>query len=87
MKNIKKNIKKNKVKSSLMDIEPGEHARISELKVTGCMRRRLLDIGLISGTEVECIGRSPCGDPSAYMIRGAVIAIRSDDSEKILITV
>lgn len=82
-----KKIKENKIKSSLKDIEPGEHARIAELKITGCMRRRLLDIGLISGTDVECIGRSPCGDPSAYMIRGAVIAIRSDDCEKILITV
>lgn len=73
-------------KLSLKDMEPGEHARVTELKTTGRMRRRLLDIGLICGTDVECVGRSPCGDPSAYMIRGAVIAIRSDDSEKILVT-
>lgn len=76
-----------KYEISLKDIEPGEHARVIELKNTGCMRRRFLDIGLICGTDVECIGRSPCGDPSAYMIRGAVIAIRSDDSEKILVTI
>lgn len=49
------------------------------------MRRRLLDIGLIENTEVECLGRSPGGDPSAFLIRGAVIAIRSEDCGNILI--
>ena len=72
-------------KKTLNDIGPGEHAIISELKSDENMKRRLLDIGLIRGTKVECLGRSPGGDPSAYLIRGAVIAIRSEDCEKILI--
>lgn len=70
---------------SLNDIVPGERAVVSSLKCTGHMRRRLLDIGLIENTEVECIGRSPGGDPSAFLIRGAVIAIRSEDCKNILI--
>lgn len=70
---------------SLSDIAPGEHAVISNLQSTGSMRRRLLDIGLIEDTNVECLGRSPGGDPSAYLIRGAVIAIRSEDCANILI--
>lgn len=69
----------------LNDISPGEHAVISSLLSTGSMRRRLLDIGLIENTDVECVGRSPGGDPSAYLIRGAVIAIRSEDCAGILI--
>jgi ferrous iron transport protein A len=72
-------------KKTLNDIGPGEHAIISELKSDENMKRRLLDIGLIRGTKVECLGRSPGGDPSAYLIRGAVIAIRSEDCENILI--
>ena len=44
------------------------------------MRRRLQDIGLISGTRVECVGVSPLGDPAAYLIRGAVVALRSRDA-------
>ncbi len=43
------------------------------------MRRRLQEIGLTKGTLVECVGKSPGGDPSAYLIRGAVIAIRASD--------
>jgi ferrous iron transport protein A len=69
----------------LNDIKPGEHAIVSQLYSTGSMRRRLLDIGLIENTDVECLGRSPGGDPSAYLIRGAVIAIRSEDGNDIMI--
>ena len=49
------------------------------------MRRRLLDIGLIPGTRVECIGKSPGGDPKAFLIRGAVIAIRAEDADGIAV--
>ncbi len=65
--------------NSLDKIKPGEHAVISKLNISGNMRRRLLDIGLIENTEVECVGKSPAGDPLAFLIRGAVIAIRSED--------
>lgn len=70
---------------SLRDIQPGESAFVRELLVTGRIRRRLLDIGLILNTRVECLGRSPCGDPSAYLIRGAVIALREEDCADILV--
>lgn len=69
----------------LSDISPGEKATVSALRTEGSMRRRLLDIGLIENTDVECLGRSPAGDPSAYLIRGAVIAIRAADCRDILI--
>lgn len=49
------------------------------------MRRRLQDIGLIEGTEVLCLQKSPSGDPVAYLIRGAVIALRGEDSSKIIL--
>ena len=47
--------------------------------------RRLMDIGLIEGTEVECVGISPLGDPSAYLIRETVVAIRHSDGQGVLI--
>lgn len=68
---------------SLFDIKPGQYGIVDALETEGAMRRRLLDIGLVENTRVECLGRSPSGDPSAYLIRGAVIAIRSEDSRKI----
>lgn len=69
----------------LNELRPGQHAVVSALRTTGSMRRRLLDMGLVENTDVECLGRSPGGDPSAFLIRGAVIAIRSEDCKDILI--
>ena len=70
---------------SLNTLCPGETAVVSKLIAEGSIRRRLLDIGLVNGTQVECIGTSPYGDPSAYLIRGAVIAIRNEDCQGVLI--
>ena len=70
---------------SLSALRVGQSAYVAEIQADEAMRRRLLDIGLIENTDVECIGTSPGGDPSAYLIRGAVIAIRSEDCSGILI--
>lgn len=63
----------------LSDLKPGQRAVVRRLTTAGGMRRRLMDIGLKEGTAVECVGRSPAGDPAAYLIRGAVIALRVED--------
>lgn len=70
---------------NLFDLKVGENGTIKKLLSTGSMRRRLLDIGLINDTNVTCVGQSPTGDPKAFLIRGAVIAIRSEDCKSILI--
>ena len=69
----------------LCDLEIGERAAVSALLTQGSMRRRLMDIGLVADTVVECVGRSPAGDPAAYLIRGAVIAIRHQDGASVLV--
>lgn len=70
---------------SLADLKQGETAFVSDLTGRGAMRRRLQDLGLIQGTRVECVGVSPLGDPAAYLIRGAVIALRGRDAAQILV--
>lgn len=71
--------------NSLKDLKQGQTAKVKSILSTGSIRRRLQDIGLIEGTEVECLQKSPAGDPVAYLIRGAVIALRSEDSSNVLI--
>ena len=70
---------------TLTDLKPGQKCIIVKLKSPEHMRRRLMDVGLIADTCVECIGKSPLGDPSAFLIRGAVIALREEDSRSILV--
>ena len=42
-------------------------------------------MGLTEGARVECLHRSPLGDPAAYAIRGAVVALRDCDSARIAV--
>ena len=72
---------------SLNELNPGETAVVKELKTRGSIRRRLLDIGLVKDTKIECVGKSPAGDPAAFLIMGAVIAIRSEDMKDIVVRI
>lgn len=64
----------------------GKKAVVTALSSEGVHRRRMLDFGIIDGTPIETLYKNPSGNPVAYMIRGAVIAFRSDTSEKILVS-
>ena len=64
----------------LSELRQGQKALVLDIFSSGDMRRRLQDLGLICGTKVVCVGKSPLGDPSAFLIRGAVIALRCEDS-------
>ena len=69
----------------LSQLREGQSGQVSSLSDTGQMRRRVQDLGLIEGTAVQCLQKSAFGDPCAYLIRGAVIALRSKDSQQILV--
>ncbi len=68
------------IPTSLWQLNVDETARVHALRSSGLIRRRLQDIGLIQGTLVRCLYKSPSGDPVAYGIRGAVIALRSEEA-------
>lgn len=63
----------------------GKKAKVRILNSDSASRRRMFDLGLISDTEVEALQKSPSGDPTAYHIRGTVIALRSEEASKILV--
>lgn len=70
----------------LNELKVGQRGTVSQLLSDTSMRRRLQDIGLIEGTKVECIQKSPSGDTIAFLIRGAVIALRTEDSSSVLMS-
>lgn len=70
---------------TLNQLQIGDTMEVKEINNKGSIRRRFLDIGLIPGTRVKCIMKSPGGDLVAYMIKGALIAIRTDDSKGVVL--
>jgi|GEM_PF-207394 len=72
---------------TLAALEPGEVGEVVRIvpECQGAQRRRLLDLGVVPGTRIVVRFRSAAGDPVAYEIRGALIALRRDQAERILV--
>ncbi len=68
---------------SLLQAPMGVAVRIASLYAGDAMRRRLLDMGLTPGACATCLYEAPSGDPKAYFIRGAVVALRNEDASTI----
>ena len=74
-------------KMSLTKLSIGKEAKIIELSqhLRKNERMRLMDLGFIPGTLVEANLRSVHGDPTAYKIRGSIIALRQEQTDWIKI--
>ena len=70
---------------NLTDLREGERAQVVSLLNASNIKRRLQDLGLVEGTRVNCIQKSPHGDMAAYGIRGAIIALRAEDAVSVLV--
>ena len=76
--------------------EKGEGHRLSSLELgqsgevlgisgacRGGERRRFLDLGILPGTVIAPELRSPAGGPTAYRVRGALIALRAEQADHV----
>jgi len=70
---------------TLNSLKPGQQAVVKALHAQGLERSRLLDLGLLPGTVVAAELVSPLGDPTAYLVRGALVALRQEQSSRITI--
>ncbi len=69
----------------LHKVPADQKANIIAIRCHGLKRRRLFDLGLIPGTKIKTLHKSPYGNPIAYLVRGAVIAMRNEDAQKIIV--
>lgn len=69
--------------TTLSSLTEGEKGRVRSIDTTGHMRDRLRSLGLIEGCSVECLHKGPYGGIAAYLICGAVIAIRREDADTV----
>lgn len=70
---------------SLNNTKLGQRVRVKKVNNDNSIKRRLLDIGLTPGTIIERVLENFSGNLVAYMIRGALIAIRNEDASKIMV--
>lgn len=70
---------------SLMDLKPGESGRIAGVRSKGYLRRRILEMGMTIGSEVELERYAPLGDPIEIKIKGCHLSLRREEAESILL--
>ena len=66
--------------ATLSDLRLGQTGVMRSVNATGMVRNRLLDLGFLPGTKVTVVRRAPLGDPTAYRVRGAMLALRHEDA-------
>ena len=68
--------------SPLCELKPGQSGRVASLspRLRGAERRRMMDLGILPGTVILAEMTSPAGDPTAYRIRGALVALRREQA-------
>ena len=71
--------------TTLNKLSIGSTATINSLLFTGNLRRRMLDLGIVPNSKITALFKSPFGNPTAFLIRGSIIALRNIDAEKIII--
>ena len=72
---------------TLIDLKPGEEAEVIHVSPTcrGQQRRRLLDFGIVPGTNISIHMNSPMRDPVAYLVKDTIVALRKNQARKVLI--
>jgi DtxR family Mn-dependent transcriptional regulator len=75
-------------KTLLGDLPLGETAQVRSIAraCRGAEFRRFMDLGILPGTRITAEMRSPGNDPTAYRIRGALIALRREQAELIVVS-
>lgn len=71
---------------TLDQLAAGQLATVAAITAPEDRRRRLLELGFVPGAPVAALQVAPWGDPVAYGVRGAVIALRQEDARRILIS-
>ncbi|TGE32295.1 FeoA family protein [Desulfosporosinus sp. Sb-LF] len=70
----------------LENLKPGERAYVERIEGGGALRRRMMDMGIVPGVELEVVRRAPLGGPLQVRLKGYYLAMRRGECAKILVT-
>lgn len=72
---------------NLAMLEPGQRGRITKIGAIGPMKRRLLDMGVLQGEEVQVEKIAPLGDPIEIMVKNYRLSLRKSEAAGIAVEV
>lgn len=69
--------------TNLARLQPGQRGRITSIGATGPLKRRLMDMGVLVGEEVQVLKMAPLGDPIEVKIKSYNLSLRKKEAEGI----
>ncbi len=72
---------------TLFDMRPGQKAVVKKVHGEGNLRRRILDMGILRGTELEMIKKAPLGDPIEFKVKGYDLSLRQSEASLVEVEV
>ena len=71
----------------LNEMKRGEKGKVVKITGNGSVFRRMLDLGLVNGCEVEMKGVAPLGDPIEIKIKGYNLSLRKSEAAGVIVEV
>ena len=68
---------------TLNQLKPGERATIVKVGGEGLVRRRILDMGVVSGADIEVVRVAPLGDPVEFRVKGYNLSLRKSEAQNV----
>lgn len=68
---------------TLKELRPGQKGIVASVGTTGAMKRRIMDMGITPGVEIQVIKTAPLGDPIEVNVRGYELSLRNEEARQI----
>ena len=73
------------VVKSLDELKSGEKGKIVRVRGKGSVHRRIIDMGVVTGAEVEMQRVAPLGDPIEIKVKGYCLTLRKEEASNIYV--
>jgi Fe2+ transport system protein FeoA len=71
----------------LSEMRPGEKGKVSKVTGGGFLRRRIMDMGIVKGREINVVRSAPLGDPVEFLLMGYNLTLRKNEAENVYVEV
>jgi DtxR family transcriptional regulator, Mn-dependent transcriptional regulator len=77
----------NEKQKDLTDLKSGEMGEILQILPVcrGQQRRRLMDFGIVPGSKISLLMKSPLNDPIAFVVKDTIVALRKDQAKQVIL--
>ena len=69
--------------STLKDAKVGQTVSVTKIQGEGAVKRRIMDMGITTGTQIYIRKVAPLGDPVEVTVRGYELSLRKADAQMI----